>query len=83
MHIYRKKPIEISAIIYTGTPSNITKLTHFLGVDDLSINADGLVIPTLEGNMLASLGDYIIKGIAGEFYPCKPSIFNASYTRVM
>lgn len=41
-----------------------------------------LIIPTLEGEMTASLGDWIIKGIKGEFYPCKPDIFEASYESV-
>ena len=41
-----------------------------------------LIIPTLEGNMEASIGDYIIKGINGEFYPCKPDIFEKTYERV-
>ncbi len=38
-----------------------------------------LVIPTLEGDMIVSLGDYVIKGIEGEFYPCKPDIFASTY----
>ena len=42
-----------------------------------------LVIPTLEGNMIASLGDYVIKGVNGEFYPCKPDIFEKTYERVL
>lgn len=42
----------------------------------------GIAIPTLEGTMLATPGDYIIKGLQGEFYPCKPDIFEASYERV-
>ena len=42
----------------------------------------GLIIPTLEGDMLAVENDYIIKGIQGEFYPCKPDIFEASYELV-
>jgi hypothetical protein len=41
--------------------------------------APGLVIPTLEGEHLASPGDWIIRGVAGEFYPCKPDIFAATY----
>lgn len=41
-----------------------------------------LIIPTLEGDMKASLGDYIIKGVQGEFYPCKPEIFEATYEEV-
>ena len=42
----------------------------------------GLIIPTLEGEMLASEGDWIIRGVAGEFYPCKPHIFATSYEAV-
>ena len=44
--------------------------------------AGGAVIPTLEGVMRASLGDWIIKGVKGEFYPCKPDIFAATYDAV-
>lgn len=43
---------------------------------------DGLVIHTLEGDMLADYGDWIIKGVKGEFYPCKPDIFEATYEKV-
>ena len=43
------------------------------------IERKGMKIPTLEGGMTASMGDYIIKGIQGEFYPCKPDIFEATY----
>lgn len=42
----------------------------------------GFYIPTLEGNMKANIGDYIIKGINGEFYPCKPDIFDKTYEKV-
>ncbi|MEI3611620.1 hypothetical protein [Pseudogracilibacillus sp. SO30301A] len=42
----------------------------------------GLVIPTLEGDMLAVENDYIIKGVNGEFYPCKPDIFEKTYELV-
>ena len=42
----------------------------------------GLEIPTLEGTMRADVGDWIIKGVAGEFYPCKPAVFEATYQRV-
>ena len=46
------------------------------------IKEGGLVIATLEGEMLASIGDYIIKGVQGEFYPCKPDIFGQTYELV-
>lgn len=77
---YRKKPVVIDAIQYIGTDENKIELYHFMGrltyyVDE---NED-LVIKTLEGNMRANVGDYIIKGIHGEFYPCKPGIFEETY----
>lgn len=77
---YRKKPVVIDAIQYIGTDENKIELYHFMGrltyyVDE---NED-LVIKTLEGNMRANIGDYIIKGIHGEFYPCKPDIFEETY----
>lgn len=43
---------------------------------------NGITIPTLEGNMIASVGDFIIKGVAGEFYPCKEKIFKETYELV-
>ena len=48
-------------------------------IDDVK---GGFYIPTLEGNMKANIGDYIIKGINGEFYPCKPGIFAKTYEEV-
>lgn len=50
--------------------------------DDASNKAIGIKIPTLEGEMLGVENDYIIKGIAGEFYPCKPDIFYKLYDLV-
>lgn len=43
---------------------------------------EGLKIHTLEGEMTASVGDYIIKGVNGEFYPCKPDIFHKTYEKI-
>lgn len=81
---YRKKPVVIEAMQFTDESKNqvhswITCSTA-PGFDD-----DGnpeLRIQTLEGVMTASIGDYIIKGVQGEFYPCKPDIFEATYERV-
>lgn len=82
---FRKKPVEIEAMelrrnnavecaawcggreIYDAKPSDPNDV--YVGVD----------IPTLEGVMRASVGDYIIRGVKGEFYPCKPDIFEATY----
>ena len=76
---YRKKPVEVEAIQLT--PLNISAVEKFVG-GDAGIGPSGLVIATLEGAMHASIGDYIIKGVQGEFYPCKPDIFHQTYEEV-
>lgn len=80
---YRKKPVIVEAIKYTLENSKNVfdfakgRIRH----DMLPISTD-LRIDTLEGTMTASVGDYIIKGIKGEFYPCKPDIFEQTYEEV-
>lgn len=82
---FRKKPIVIDA--YKLTKANVDDLSLWCGgraiveIDALNDELEyvGINIPTLEGVMRASEGDYIIKGVKGEFYPCKPDIFNATY----
>jgi hypothetical protein len=91
---FTKKPVTIEAIQWTGRnlreviaftdgPPD-TRTTHagmaWDAYTDL-VERDGLKIYTLEGKMLASPGDWIIKGVKGEFYPCKPDIFEATYSR--
>ncbi|QIG58716.1 MazG-like nucleotide pyrophosphohydrolase [Gordonia phage DatBoi] len=77
---YRKKPAVIEAI-QLGI-FNTEAVEEFVG-GDLGTHSDGgLVIATLEGAMRASIGDYIIKGVQGEFYPCKPDIFAETYEEV-
>jgi hypothetical protein len=79
---YRKKPVVIEALRWDNVKPNCTAMYEWLG-DAGSIRYDGtLVIPTLEGEMRADVGDWIIKGVKGEFYPCKPDIFEATYERV-
>jgi hypothetical protein len=75
---YRKKPVVIEAIQFTG---NFVEIEGFVGGDAEFRNGE-LVIATLEGTMHASPLDWIIKGIQGEFYPCKPDIFAATYEPV-
>lgn len=82
---YRKKPIEIDAIQYTG--NNVSEIENFVETNLLHYNTQEennyqLGIPTLEGIMKASIGDYIIRGAKGEFYPCKPDIFKITYDEV-
>ena len=77
---FRKKPVEIEAIKWTG---NVIKLRKFVGKDGYYFkDGDKLYIKTLEGQHLASKNDWIIRGIKGEFYPCKPDIFQLTYDPV-
>lgn len=73
---YKKKPVVIEAIRFIG--SNYEEIREFIGQNTLCSDLS-IVISTLEGDMVAQKGDYIIKGVQGEFYPCKPDIFNATY----
>lgn len=77
---YRKKPIIIEALKWTG--DNKKEVENFL-TTSYSCDSDSLYINTLEGVMECSKGDYIIKGVAGEFYPCKPDIFEQTYEEVL
>ena len=75
---YRKKPVMIEAVQWTG--ENHAEMCEFIDPEAFEIIPRvGLVIHTLEGDHYASPGDYIIKGINGEFYPCKPDIFAKTY----
>jgi hypothetical protein len=76
---YRKKQVEVEAIQWNG--SNKLEVLEFLDGDNGEFKGTGLFITTLEGCMRASVQDYIIKGVAGEFYPCKPEIFDATYEK--
>ena len=91
---YRKKPVVIEAVQWTG--ENHREIWDFLtgktgermtasgdnSYIDHSKVKGGLIIKTLEGEHIASIGDFIIKGISGEFYPCKPDIFEKTYEAV-
>ena len=74
---FRKKPVEVEAFRYGHEEMpNWMSYAHFWH------DIDGLVIKTLEGDMLARHGDWIIKGVKGEIYPCKPEIFDMTYDSV-
>ena len=89
---FRKKPVVIEAIQWTG--SNLLQVIQHTGLnvsashfkwdeyEDL-VSKDGLKIFTLEGKMNADIGDWIIKGVKGEFYPCKDEIFKLTYEPVV
>ena len=78
---FRKKPVVIEAIQFDGT--NKEEIHNFVGdAIGQDVNSKDLFITTLEGIMIASVGDYVIKGVQGEFYPCKPDIFEQTYNEV-
>jgi hypothetical protein len=78
MPLFRKKPVVIEAIQFVG---NFDEIEQFCG-GDAEWRGKELVVATLEGPLHASDKDWIIKGIKGEFYPCKPDIFDATYEEV-
>lgn len=80
---YVKKPVQISALEFTG--SNTLEIESFIGhpIEWLTSSPPIGKIPTLEGIMDLRKGDFLIRGIKGEFYPCKPDIFIATYTEVL
>lgn len=80
---YRKKPVEIEAIQLTE--DNTCEVLTFCNShnDIVASNDNGTVsIRTKEGTMIANIGDFVIRGVAGEYYPCKPDIFEATYDKV-
>jgi len=92
---FRKKPVVIEAVQLLDSKESVNEAIIFIhGEAEVStewlkgayyddINMQGFLgIQTLEGNMKASFGDWIIKGVAGEFYPCKPEIFERTYELV-
>lgn len=96
MEKYRKKPVVIEAIQWDGTGQSTREIILFMGQEIKNdfitqekfydycniVERDGIKIKTIEGTMTASINDYIIKGVKGEFYPCKPDIFEATYELV-
>ncbi len=79
---YRKRPVIIEAVQWNG--NNIEIIHNFMSVKKVIHfgNDNQIGINTLEGLMAANIGDYIIKDVNGEFYPCKDSIFKLTYEKV-
>lgn len=77
---YRKKPVVIEAIKYDG--DNKVEIQEFVDKYLDMTEEMQLEIDTLEGVMLANVGDYIIRGVNGEYYPCKPDIFEKTYEKI-
>lgn len=76
---FRKRPVEIEAHLWDGTAGSHKLLREWTGGQVNLVTGGRLMVHTLEGWVLASAGDWIIRGVAGEFYPCKPDIFTATY----
>ena len=79
---FRKKPVVIDALQWTG--KNLDEVNKFIddGLDEEIVPDKPFIIETLEGDVTCQVGDWIIRGIKGEFYPCKPDIFERSYDAV-
>ena len=80
---YRKKPVVIEARQFDGTDESVEWLLPQLKSGEIGRATNKLYIKTLEGIHTANVGDYIIKGVKGEFYPCKPDIFEQTYVIVI
>jgi hypothetical protein len=82
---YRKRPVEIEAVRFDGSTTQKNAILYWMDTGEYiepSVQTRDLVnlyIFTLEGTMTANPGDWIIRGVQGEFYPCKPDIFEATY----
>lgn len=81
MPLFRKKPVVIEAI-RLAEPLDVDTFAEFMGDAEYEYDEVAVYIVTLEGTMRADVGDWIIKGVKGEFYPCKSDIFEATYEPV-
>ena len=85
---WRKKPVVVEAMLFS-TPQDGLEIASWCGgryeadvkPSDHSDVWHKITIPTLEGPITASLGDFVIRGVQGEFYPCKPDIFEMTYEK--
>ena len=76
---YKSVPTVIQAIKYTGTSDCAEDILNWVPHSVLDLGTKTITIPTLEGDMEVSIGDYVIRGTHNEFYPCKPDIFEEKY----
>lgn len=86
---FRKRPVEVEAMQLVGTTEGCNRVLAWIGThhgaavrSNRRNPANGIFVNTLEGSVHASAGDWIIRGVAGEFYPCKPDIFEQTYEQV-
>jgi len=82
---FRKKPVVIEALLFDGSLESLNAIALWARKAFIATHSPGaqsverITIPTLEGELFALPGDWIIRGVKGEFYPCKPDIFEATY----
>lgn len=82
MSLYRKKPVEVQAWQWNGAYSDVPSWV-IMSDPSITLRTDStLAVPTLEGVITANVGDWLIQGVKGEIYPCKPDIFEATYEPV-
>jgi hypothetical protein len=88
---FRKKPVEVEAMQFDGSPESADIIQEWASQEPIEVRSSTIIyqpeaqllqIPTLEGNMTASPGDWVIRGVQREFYPCKPDIFEETYEGV-
>ena len=77
---FKKKPVVIEAVQWDG--SNNEECLTWIGIENVDNKLNYPNIKTLEGTMAVSVGDWIIKGVNGEFYPCRPDIFEKTYEKI-
>lgn len=82
MPLFRKRPVVVEAVQFTGRASWRAVEALAAGGRRVHYGDELLIIETLEGDHRANVGDWIIKGVQGELYPCKPDIFAATYEEV-
>lgn len=84
MGLYRKRPVTVEAQHVTVEDlDEVAEWCHGRTLRLITRDEPSIAIDTLEGTMYAQVGDFIIKGVHGEFYPCKPDIFHATYESVL
>jgi len=79
---YRKKPVVVEAIQWNIDEKTMEEVSKFMNKTRIELSFGKLWIDTLEGKMFADIGDWIIKGIKNEVYPCKPDVFEKTYEKV-
>lgn len=83
---YRTKPCEIEALLFEDSDESVGSIIEFTNGDFTPHGEENhyeyAIVKTLEGDMRAEIGDYIIRGLRGEFYPCKPDAFHKKYELV-